>query len=43
MNDKTDKKPWDDNLPENKKYICKFYKKSEKDIVKNEKDEKDKK
>ncbi|MCX7745601.1 MAG: hypothetical protein N2645_01745 [Clostridia bacterium] len=24
--------PWDDNLPKNKEYIKKFYKKSEKEI-----------
>ncbi|MDP4091793.1 MAG: hypothetical protein Q8920_00355 [Bacillota bacterium] len=28
--------PWDDNLPGNKKYIKKFYKKSEKEIKRQE-------
>jgi len=28
------KHPWDDNLPKNKKYIKKFYKKTEKEIKK---------
>ena len=28
--------PWDDNLPGNKRYIKKFYKKSEKDIKEQE-------
>jgi hypothetical protein len=29
--------PWDDNLPKNKEYIKKFYKKSEKEIKQQEK------
>ena len=28
--------PWDDNLPENKKYIKRFYRKSEKNIKRQE-------
>ena len=37
QNFKKDKEhPWDDNLPENKKYIKKFHKKTEKEIKKQE-------
>jgi hypothetical protein len=33
---KPNEHPWDDNLPKNKQYIKKFYKKSEKQIKKQE-------
>lgn len=33
---KSAERPWDDNLPENKKYIKKFFKKSEKEIKRQE-------
>lgn len=38
MSRKEDKNrhPWDDNLPKNKEYIQKFFKKSEKEIKKQE-------
>lgn len=33
---KNNKPTWDDNLPKNKEYIKRFYKKSEKEIKKQE-------
>lgn len=34
MNDNKETHPWDDNLPKNKEYIKKFFKKSEAEIKK---------